>query len=303
MTNGMTIKKSGLMSSGQRVGIRKRGTLNKVRVVGIVIFAAFILLPLGYVVLISLTPDSEVGGGSILPSHIAWENYAMMWNTIPLAKNILNSVIIAGGAGVVSTFVALGAAYLVARFKFAGRRSFMMSLITMQTIPQVMMLLPLFVIFIIIQNVLHIVLVGQYYTLIITYMTFALPFACWLLISYMANIPVELEEAALIDGCTRWQVVYRVVLPLIMPGMVVTFVFSFLLGWSDVLFASVLTSPATQTVAVGLQSYLSSGDAGGTVFWGQLMAASLTSGVPVVMIFLFFQRYIVGGLAHGAVKG
>ncbi len=303
MNEQHAIKKNSLMSSGYHVGSRNRRTLNKIRVVGIVVFAAFILLPLAYVVLVSLTPDSEVGGGSILPSYIAWDNYAMMWNTIPLAKNILNSVIIAGGAGVFSTFVALGPAYLVARFRFSGRKSFMLSLITMQTIPQVMMLLPLFVIFIIVQNVLHIVLVGQYYTLIITYMTFALPFACWLLISYMANIPVELEEAALIDGCSRWQVIYRIVMPLIMPGMVVTFVFSFLLGWSDVLFASVLTTPATQTVAVGLQSYLSSGDAGGTVYWGQLMAASLTSGVPVVVIFLFFQRYIVGGLANGAVKG
>jgi len=281
----------------------KRTNLGKVRIAGIIVFAVIILLPLAYVVLVSLTPDTEVGGGAIWPSHIAWGNYVAMWSTIHLAKDILNSVVIAGGAGLFSTVVALGAAYLVSRFRFRGRKPFMFSLITMQTIPQVMMLLPLFVILVIIQNVLHVVLVGQYYTLIVTYMTFALPFACWLLLSYMANIPIDLEEAAQIDGCTRWQVVQHVVLPLVVPGMIVTFVFSFLLGWSDVLFASVLTTPATQTVAVGLQAYMASGESGGAILWGQLMAASLTSGVPVVVIFLFFQKYITGGLASGAVKG
>ncbi|MFB5189492.1 carbohydrate ABC transporter permease [Alicyclobacillus fastidiosus] len=282
---------------------RQRSYWNKVRFVGIVIFAIAILLPLAYVILVSLTPDTEVGGGAILPTHIAWNNYVMMWSTVHLARDIVNSVIIAGLTGVCSTIVALGAAYVVSRFRFKGRKPFMFSLISMQTIPQVMMLLPLFVIIVIIQNVLNVHLVGQYYTIIITYMTFALPFACWLLLSYMANIPVELEEAAQMDGCTRAQVVYHVVLPLILPGLVVTFVFSFLLGWSDVLFASVLTTPSTQTVAVGLQAYMSSSDAGGAVYWGQLMAASLTSGVPIVVIFLFFQKYIIGGLANGAVKG
>ncbi|WP_281758818.1 carbohydrate ABC transporter permease [Alicyclobacillus hesperidum] len=199
--------------------------------------------------------------------------------------------------------VALLASYVLSRFRFRGRKPFLISLITMQTIPQVMMLLPLFVILVIIQNVLRVHLVGQYATIIVTYLTFALPFACWLLMSYMSSIPIELEEAAQVDGCTRFQTLTHVVLPLILPGMVVTFVFSFLLGWSDVLFASVLTTPSTQTVAVGLQSYVATGESGGTVFWGQLMAASLTSGIPVVIIFLFLQRFIIGGLAHGAVKG
>ncbi|EPZ41852.1 carbohydrate ABC transporter permease [Alicyclobacillus acidoterrestris] len=283
--------------------VAQRAHWNRLRILGIVIFGLAILLPMAYVILISLTPDTEVGGGAIFPTHIAWNNYAMMWQTVHLASDIKNSILIAGVTGICATVIALGAAYVIARFQFRGRKTFLYALVTMQTIPQVMMLLPLFVIFVIIQNAISVHLVGQYYTVIITYMTFALPFACWLLLSYMANIPVDLEEAGLMDGCTRLQVLRYVVLPLVLPGMVVTFVFSFLLAWSDVLFASVLTGPATQTVAVGLQAYIASGDAGGDVLWGQLMAASLTSGIPIVIIFLFLQKYIIGGLANGAVKG
>ena len=156
---------------------------------------------------------------------------------------------------------------------------------------------------VIIQSALSVTMIGQYYTVILTYMTFALPFACWLLLSYLGAIPVELEEAALVDGCTRMRVVRHVVFPLALPGMVVTFVFSFLLAWGDVLFASVLTDSHTRTLAVGLQAFVSSGESGGAVYWGQLMAASLASGVPIVVIFLALQRYIIGGLTGGALKG
>jgi ABC-type glycerol-3-phosphate transport system permease component len=134
-------------------------------------------------------------------------------------------------------------------------------------------------------------------------MTFALPFATWLLLSYFGNIPLDLEEAALVDGATRYQVLTRVVLPLLLPGLVVAFVFSFLLAWSDVLFASVLTVENTRTLAVGLQAYTAAGESGAPVYWGQLMAASLMSEVPIVAIFLVVQRYIVSGLTGGAVKG
>lgn len=226
-----------------------------------------------------------------------------MWQTVNLARDIQNSVIISGLAGAFATLIALGAAYVLARFRFRGRKIFLLSLITMQTVPQVMLLLPLFVIFVIIQHVISIHMVGQYYTVVLTYMTFALPFACWLILSYMDNIPIELEEAAAVDGCTRLGIVRHIVFPLLLPGLVVAFVFSFLLGWSDVLFASVLTNGSTQTVAVGLQAYVASGEAGGDVFWGQLMAASLTSGVPIIVIFLFVQKYIMGGLSAGSVKG
>lgn len=273
-----------------------------VRAIGIITLVLFILVPLAYMVLISLTPNSQIGA-SFFPAKVAWYNYLRMWQTIHLARDLRNSLVIAGGTGIFATIVAFGAAYVLARFKFRGRTPFIYGLIMMQTVPSVMLLLPLFVVIVVIQNVLNLVMVGTYYTVILTYMTFALPFATWLLLSYLSNVPTDLEEAALVDGASRFQTLRKVVLPIMLPGLVVTFVFSFLLAWSDVLFASVLTVSRTRTLAVGLQAYVASGQSGGSVLWGQLMAASLMSEIPIVAIFLIVQRYIVSGLTSGAVKG
>lgn len=276
---------------------------NRIRWITIVVFVIMILPPFLYMILVSLSPDSQVGGGNILPSRLTVRNYFNMWGTISLANNIRNSFIISFSAGVLATALALGVGYFVARFRFRGRKPFLVSLITLYTAPQVMLLLPLFVIIAIIQRMIYVHLIGQYYTIILTYMTFSLPFSCWLLLSHMANIPVELEESALVDGSTRFQVLIYIVLPLLLPGLVVSFVFSFLLSWGDVLFASVLTVQSTRTVAVGLQAYIATSEQGNPPAWGQLMAASITSGIPIVVVFYIFQRYIIGGLTSGAVKG
>ena len=123
------------------------------------------------------------------------------------------------------------------------------------------------------------------------------------MLAYVGGIPQDLEESALVDGATRLGVLRHIVLPLALPGMVVTFVLSFLPSWGDVLFASVLTSPATRTVAVGLQAYIASGESGGPIYWNQLIGASLISSIPIVVLFLIFQRFITGGLTAGALKG
>ena len=154
----------------------------RLRLVGVILYGLFILLPIAYMVIVSLTPDAEVGGRAIFPSHVAWGNYRLMWFTVHLAHDIVNSVIISGCSGLLATVIALPASYLLSRFRFRGRKPFMISLITMQTIPQVMLLLPLFAILVIIQNTIQVHLIGSYFTIIITYLTFSLPFACWLLI-------------------------------------------------------------------------------------------------------------------------
>jgi multiple sugar transport system permease protein len=166
-----------------------------------------------------------------------------------------------------------------------------------------MLLLPLFVLFISIQSAIHVTLVGTYTGVIITYLTFSLPLAIWLLVSYLANIPLDIEEAAMIDGATRMQTFWRIVLPLALPGLVVALVFSFLTGWNDVLFASVLTSPETQTVGVQLQVFSASQEGGALPLYGQLMSAAFMSGLPVVILYMVFQKYLIGGLTAGSVKG
>jgi len=196
-----------------------------------------------------------------------------------------------------------GAAYIITRFKFRGRLPYLYSLIGLQTVPSVMLLLPLFVLYASIQAALHLQIVGTYQAVVITYLTFALPFATWLMVSYLGSIPMDLEEAALCDGATRLQTLRLIIVPLALPGMVVALVFAFLTGWNDVLFASVLTSPETRTLAVQLQAFSSSQEGGALPLYGQLMGAAVVSAIPVVILYMVFQRYLIGGLTAGGVKG
>ncbi|TMD69031.1 MAG: carbohydrate ABC transporter permease [Chloroflexi bacterium] len=273
------------------------------RIVATAVLAVFVLIPIAYTLLLSVTPDTEIGGASLLPSHWAFSNYLQMWSTVNLALGLTNSLIIAGFASVISVVLAVGGGYIITRFKFRGRRPYLYSLIGLQTIPQVMLLLPLFVLFASTQAALHLKIVGTYPAVIITYLTFALPFATWLMVSYLGSIPMELEEAALVDGATRLQALWQVIVPLALPGMVVALVFAFLTGWNDVLFASVLTSPETRTLAVQLQAFSSAQEGGALPLYGQLMGAAVVSAVPVVILYMVFQRYLIGGLTSGGVKG
>jgi ABC-type glycerol-3-phosphate transport system permease component len=274
-----------------------------VRLLATIILALFILIPVAYMLLLSVTPDIEISNGNLLPSHWAFDNYKQMWSTISLAQGLFNSVMISLSASVIAVVLAVGAAYVITRFHFRGRNVYLYSLVGLQAIPNVMLLLPLFVLFISIQSLLQIQLVGTSTGVIITYLTFALPFATWMLITYLASIPLDLEEAALIDGATRLQTLWRIIVPLSLPGLVVALVFSFLIGWNDVLFASVLTSPETRTVAVQLQVFSNSQEGGALPLYGQLMSAALISSLPVVMLYIGFQRYLIGGLTAGSTTG
>jgi multiple sugar transport system permease protein len=164
--------------------------------------------------------------------------------------------------------------------------------------PGILFLLPLFLIFVNIGNVTGIALYGSRAGLIITYLTFSLPFSIWMLAGYMDSIPRGLDEAALVDGCGPLGALFRVVIPAAVPGIVAVAVYAFMTAWSEVLFASVMTNDTTRTLAVGLRGYSTQYD----VYWNQVMAASLVVSVPVVAGFLLLQRYLVTGLTAGAVK-
>jgi ABC-type glycerol-3-phosphate transport system permease component len=274
-----------------------------VRIGAIVGFVLAITLPIAFMLLLSVTPDPEIGTGSLIPSHWAFDNYARMWSTVNLGRGLANSLVICGISSTVAVVFAVGAAYVLSRFDFRGRFPYLYSLIALQSVPHVMLLLPLFVLFSSIQTVIPFRLIGTYQGPVITYLTFALPLATWLMVSYLSSIPVELEEAALVDGATRFQALRKVVVPLALPGMVVALVFSFLVGWNDVLFASVLTSPDTRTLAVELQTFSAAQQGGSLPLYGQMMGASVVSALPVVILYMVFQRYLIGGLTAGGVKG
>ncbi|MET3805614.1 multiple sugar transport system permease protein [Nakamurella sp. UYEF19] len=261
------------------------------------------LLPVVYMLLISVSPDLDAAAGKIWPSTFLFRNYLDVWSTVDLAKGLVNSLIASLSAAVIATFFGLGAAYCLTRFSFRGRAPFLSSLVGLQSIPGVMIILPLFVVFSSLGSALGIPIVGSRPALILTYLTFAIPFATWLLVTNLQQIPVAFEEAAMIDGLTRFGALRKIIFPLMIPGMVVTLVFSLLVGWNDVLFASVLTTPDTQTVAIQLSAFASTTEGGALPLYGQLMAASLISAAPVVILYMIFQRQLVGGLTAGGEKG
>ncbi len=274
-----------------------------VRIAATAVLLAVITIPIAFMLLLSVTPDPEISSGGLMPSRWAFDNYVNMWTTVNLGQGLINSLIVCGLSSVIAVLIAIGASYVLSRFEFRGRFPYLYSLIALQSVPHVMLLLPLFVLFSSIQTALPFQLIGVHLGPVLTYLTFALPLATWLMVSYLSSIPVELEEAALVDGATRFQALRKVVIPLALPGMVVALVFSFLVGWNDVLFASVLTSPETRTLAVEIQTFSAAQQGGALPLYGQMMGASVVSALPVVVLYMIFQRYLIGGLTAGGVKG
>jgi multiple sugar transport system permease protein len=162
--------------------------------------------------------------------------------------------------------------------------------------------LPVFVLFSSASTYLSIQVIGTRWGLFITYLTFALPFSTWVMVTYLRGLPRELEEAARIDGASSLGILTKIILPLSWPGIIVSGIFAFLLGWNDVLFASVMTNPESQTAAVALQIFATSTEGGAIPHYGQMMASALVCAAPVVFLYLFFQKYLVGGLTAGGVK-
>jgi multiple sugar transport system permease protein len=268
----------------------------------IIACVAAVLVPVGYMLLVSVTPDAHAALGDVSLTDLKFGNYVSMWSQAPLASGLLNTVLVSGIAALASVLIGSLAAYPLARVRFRGQKSFLYGLLGSQTIPNTTLLLPLFVVFSWLQTVLGIRFIGEYYSVIITYMTFGLPVSTWLMVSYMRTVPKDIEEAAFVDGCTRAGTLFRIIFPIAVPAMVVAFVFAFLVGWNDVLFASVLTRSGTQTLAVAMDQFANTATGSGVPLYGQLMAAGVVSSIPVVVLYLIFQRRMVQGLSAGAVK-
>jgi multiple sugar transport system permease protein len=269
------------------------------RVVVLTLLGLFALMPVYVMLSTSLKPLTDVQGAfRWLPSHLTMAPFIDMWKTIPLLRYLENSLIVATAASVASVLIALLASYAISRYRFHGRQVFSITILSTQMFPGILFLLPLFVIFVNIGQVTGINLYGSRTGLIITYMTFTLPFAIWMLAAYLDTIPRELDQAAEVDGSGPMGAFIRVVIPAAIPGIVAVLVYAFMTAWSEQLFASVLTSDSTRTLAVGLQGYATQNQ----VYWNQIMAASLTVSVPIVVGFLLLQRFLVAGMTAGSVK-
>ena len=263
------------------------------------VLTIFALLPLYVMVSSSLKPLQDVSGTfRWIPSPITFSSYIQMWQTVPLAQYFVNSLIVCTCAAALSVLVATFAAYAVSRYRFRGRRVFTLVVLSTQMFPGILFLLPLFLIFVSIGNATGITLLGSRTGLIITYLTFSLPFSIWLLVGYFDSIPRGLDEAAWVDGCGPLRALFRVVIPAAIPGIITVAIYAFMTAWGEVLFASVMTNDTTRTLAVGLRDYSTQND----VYWNQIMAASIVVSIPVVAGFLLMQRFLVTGLTAGSVK-
>jgi multiple sugar transport system permease protein len=269
------------------------------RRITLILIAAFAIFPVFIILETTVKPLGDVQNTfQWIPTHITLSPYVQIWTTIPLLHYFVNSVIVSVISTVVAVLLAIFAGYAISRFEFGGRRVFSLAVLSTQMFPGILFLLPLYLIYVNIGKAIGISLYGSYLGLIITYLTFALPFAVWMLAGFFSSIPRDIEEAALVDGTSHWGALFRIVLPVARPGIVAVSVFAFMTAWGEVLFASVLTTSSTRTLAIGLQEYATQGNTD----WNQLMAASVVVSLPVVIGFLALQRYLVRGLTSGSVK-
>lgn len=228
------------------------------------------------------------------PNEPTLNNYRTLFQETGFLQYFKNSVIVAVTTTIVTLVVAIFFSYGLSRFKFRGRILFLNSLLVSQMFPLVLLIIPIFAIFI------KLDLIDSYLSLIIAYCTFAVPFATLMMKSYFDGIPKDMEEASFIDGCTPVTAIFRVVIPLAAPGIAAVGLFSFILSWQEFIFALTLTnSDNMRTLPVGISFMVGNRE----VLWGQLMAASTMVTAPVVVIFIYFQKYLISGMTMGGVKG
>lgn len=262
----------------------------------VVAYVAFALLPLFWTFKISLTPPDLLysEGIRLWPSRVTLANYAGVLSATDFPRYFINSLVVSIATAVAVTAVASLAGYGLSRFQFRGKAWVSLLLLLTQTFPLVMVIPPIY------RIMGQLGLTDSLYGLIIIYTAFNIAFATFLMQSFFDGVPKDLEEAAMIDGCSRPGALRRIILPLTLPGMGATVAFVFTAAWSELLFALMLINSDDQkTFSVGLLTFVGKF----AVDWGQMMAASVMALVPVCVFFLFLQRYLVTGLTAGAIKG
>lgn len=262
----------------------------------LLLFALFALYPITQIVTIALRPGDQLLSTSlaIVPHGATLANFRILVLETPFLRWVANSTLIALAVTATGVALASTAGYALSRFRFLGHSSMLNGLLVTQMFPATMLLLPLYLILV----KLH--LINSYLGVVIIYSATALPFCIWQLKGYYDTIPLSLEEAAGIDGATRWQAFTRVILPLASPALAITALFSFMTSWNEYIVAALMLQDVELfTLPVGLKMFQSNM----STQWGLYAAGALLVSIPVVVLFLVLSRYLISGLSSGAVKG
>jgi multiple sugar transport system permease protein len=263
--------------------------------------AFFFLAPYLQMLITALTPGRDLYSvpAQYLPSTFAFDNFITVWEKAPLWSYLRSSLIIAGFATVVVLLVALPAAYYTARYRYRGRLLFLLLVLVTQMFAPTALVIGIYREFVTIGAVVPAFGVNSYASLIIVNAAFNLAFSTWIMVAYFSTIPVELEEAASIDGASRLGVLRRVTLPLALPGIITATIFTFIAAWNEFVIALTLAqSPAIHPLTVGVTTFIGQY----RVEWQYLFASSLVAIVPVVILFIVIEKWLVGGLTAGSIK-
>jgi multiple sugar transport system permease protein len=262
--------------------------------VGLVVGVIFIF-PYAMMLITALKPRNEMMAipSTYLPTSWDWNNFADAFEYAPIAQYLKNTWIVAASATALVIIVAIPAAYYVARNKFRGRSMFLLLVLVTQMFSPTALVIGIY------QEVVNLGQVNTYIALIVVDAAFNLAFSVWILSGFFGSIPKEIDEAAWIDGCSRLQAMWKIAMPLAAPGIVTAVVFTFIAAWNEFVIALTLTSgPERQPITVGLTSFIGQYE----VQWNFLFASALVAIVPVVILFGFIERWLVGGLTSGGVK-
>lgn len=287
-----------VLSSGERQGDRSWGgyfwkAMFWLIVAVVVIVSVF---PLYYAILSSFESGTALFRVNYLPESFDLSNYQTVFSKASFLRSLANSVFIAGVTVIAALLLAVTASYALARVRFRGRGLLLMTILGVSMFPQIAVLAGLY------ELINWLGLYNTPWALILSYTIFTLPFTVWVLTTFMRDLPVEIEEAAIVDGATPWVIITQVFLPLLWPALVTTGLLAFIGAWNEFLFALTFTIGEDQrTVPVAIANF--SGASVQEIPWGPIMAASVVVTIPLILLVLVFQRKIVAGLTAGGVKG
>lgn len=260
------------------------------------LIVTFFIFPFIWIFITSIKPEAEIITRNVqyIPKTIVWDHYLALFKVLPFGLYFRNSFIVASVTSIITMIISISASYSISRFRFIGKTLVMLLFLSIHMFPEILLLIPLFVI------MRAMGLLDTHLSLIIAYSTYTIPFSTWMMTGFFNSIPSELEEAAMVDGCTRIKAFIKIILPLAAPALAATLIYIFIYAWNEFVYASIFTqSTVSRTLPVGLYTLIGQH----VMQWGLMSAGGIVTSIPVIIFFSFIQKQLIQGLTEGAVKG